>query len=254
MVLEHCLLAAKATGDRTAEAWALHEIGSRAICVGETRGARSALSDALKLRESAAERDAAAASRNNLGFVLAPAFELASEPAQAIDERFEFDSLPLQDAIGPAVGTVTRRRHSMLPAVACVMAMLAGGLAFWAAAPASLLPMRRSASSAAPTAPAARTWSEASVHNAPMMKPAAQAPSILIFSPRPGSFATGPTKLCYAVAGAVSARVEPGIGDVAPTSSLTCLRVAPARTTTYQLTALGRNGNQVRQQLVIVVK
>jgi hypothetical protein len=253
MVLEHCLLAAKATGDRTAEAWALHEIGSRAICVGETRGARSALSDALKLREATDERDAAAASRNNLGFVLAPAFELASEPAPAVDERFEFDSLPLQDGIGPAVRTVVGRRHSLLPAVACVMAMLAGGLAFWAAAPASLLPLRQAVSGAASTAPAARTWSEASVHNAPMMK-AAQAPNILIFSPRPGSFATGPTKLCYAVAGAVSARVEPGIGEVAPTSSLTCLRVAPARTTTYQLTALGRGGNQVRQQLVIVVR
>ena len=49
-VLEQSLLAAKATGDRSAAAWALHEIGSRALCVGETRGARSALSEALKLR------------------------------------------------------------------------------------------------------------------------------------------------------------------------------------------------------------
>ena len=65
--------------------------------------------------------------------------------------------------------------------------------------------------------------------------------SILIFSPRPGSL--GPTQLCYAVADAVRAVVEPGVGDVTPTSRLTCLRVAPARTTTYQLTALGRDGS-----------
>src|SRR5262249_54487284 len=58
--------------------------------------------------------------------------------------------------------------------------------------------------------------------------------SILIFSPRPGSFATNaPTRLCYALRGAVDARVEPGIGDVEPASTLTCLRVSPIRTTTY---------------------
>src|SRR6185503_10668136 len=32
--LERCLAAAKALGDRSAEAWALHEIGTRALCVG----------------------------------------------------------------------------------------------------------------------------------------------------------------------------------------------------------------------------
>jgi len=48
--------------------------------------------------------------------------------------------------------------------------------------------------------------------------------------------------------------VEPGVGEVTPTSSLTCLRVAPARTTTYELTALGRAGEQVRQQLVVLVR
>jgi len=79
--------------------------------------------------------------------------------------------------------------------------------------------------------------------------------SILIFTPRPGSITTGgPTRLCYAVSGALQVRLEPGIGAVAPTATLTCLRVAPARTTTYQLTAYGRDGHQVSQQLVIVVK
>ena len=79
--------------------------------------------------------------------------------------------------------------------------------------------------------------------------------SILIFSPRPGSLAAGrPTRLCYAVSDAVQARVEPGVGDVPPTSTLNCVRIAPARTTTYQLTASGRDGHQVTQQLVIFVR
>ena len=46
----------------------------------------------------------------------------------------------------------------------------------------------------------------------------------------------------------------PGVGEVAPVSKLTCLRVAPVRTTTYELSAYGRDNLPVRQQLVIVVK
>ena len=79
--------------------------------------------------------------------------------------------------------------------------------------------------------------------------------SILIFTARPGSIAAGgPTQLCYAVRGAFRVRIEPDIGAVNPASTLTCLRVAPARTTTYGLTAYGRDGQEVRQQLVIVVE
>ncbi len=265
-VLEHCLLAAKATGDRAAEAWALHEIGSRAICVGETRGARSTLSEAVKLRQALDDADAVEASRHNLSFVLTPALDPVPEPAHAVDERFEFDSPLFPDAAELHPGIVTRRRQSALPAVAGVLAILVTGLIYWAAAPeewrsldltafSSLFPNREAASTTvASTAPAARAWSEARVQGTPVVRAVGDPPSILIFSPRPSSFATGATKLCYAVVGAVSAWVEPGIGDVTPTSSLTCLRVAPARTTTYQLTALGRDGNQVRQQLVIIVR
>jgi hypothetical protein len=89
---------------------------------------------------------------------------------------------------------------------------------------------------------------------------ASQAPlptraSILIFTARPGSIAAdGPTDLCYAVSGALQVRIEPGLGEVNPRPTLTCLRVAPPRTTTYELTASGRDGREVRQQLVIMVR
>ena len=79
--------------------------------------------------------------------------------------------------------------------------------------------------------------------------------SILIFTPRPGSIATsGPTRLCYAVSDALQVRLEPEIGEITPTRTLTCLRVAPTRTTTYQLTAQGRDGHRVSQELVIIVR
>jgi hypothetical protein len=52
----------------------------------------------------------------------------------------------------------------------------------------------------------------------------------------------------------VRARLEPGIGEVPPASTLTCIRVTPMRTTTYELDAYGPDGFRVRQQLVIVVR
>jgi NB-ARC domain len=262
MVLEQCLLAAKAFGDQTAEAWALHEIGSRAICVGETRGARSALSEALKLRESLGDAGSAAATRQNLSFVLAPEIEPVPKPTPA-RHWSEFDSLPLRR--GPELAfRIQQPRGGGAVAIAALLMMVLGGITYWAAgqpdlrsldvtALRSLLaPPEAPSSHVASSAPRGRAWSEVSVQATPDVKAPAQPPSILIFTPRPGSL--GPTKLCYAVAGAVRAVVEPGVGDVTPTSRLTCLRVAPARTTTYQLTALGRDGEQVRQQLVVLVR
>ena len=48
VTLERCLAAAKAIGDRSAEAWALHELGSRALCLGDAGTARALLSQAVK--------------------------------------------------------------------------------------------------------------------------------------------------------------------------------------------------------------
>src|SRR5262249_46960791 len=101
---------------------------------------------------------------------------------------------------------------------------------------------------------------EATAGDPPLTPPTRPAPvtdsaSILIFTVRPGSIAeTGPTALCYAVSGASKVRIEPGIGEVEPTTTLTCRRVAPLRTTTYELTAYGRDGHYARQQVVIVVR
>jgi hypothetical protein len=90
---------------------------------------------------------------------------------------------------------------------------------------------------------------------APPEAPAPRRASILIFTARPGSIATSrPTDLCYAISGASEARIEPGIGDVDPAATLTCRRVTPARTTTYELTAAGRDGIPVSEQVVIVVR
>ena len=99
------------------------------------------------------------------------------------------------------------------------------------------------------------TASAASLSAAEPEPPAPDRANILIFTARPGSIASArPTELCYAVSEASQARIEPGVGDVTPASALTCRRVAPVRTTTYKLTAHGRDGVPVMQQVVIVVR
>ncbi len=293
VTLERCLAAAKSIGDRSAEAWALHELGSRALCLGEAGTARALLNQAVKLREMLNDDAAAAASRRNLGFVLPPVSEHSRKRATTpLDDVLDLESLPLRDETPPAIANPTMQSASMgLPAL--LLFAVLGGLAYWTH-PAGLslrswnldsvgsvvqASLRRATGRIAtmPTAPRAASEpglrhhdepdavssgseSVALAGNLPLTDPAPPAPltdraSILIFTPRPGSITTGgPTRLCYAVSEALQVRLEPGIGAVAPTRTLTCLRVAPARTTTYQLTAYGRDGQQVSQKLVIVVR
>ena len=351
-VLDHCLVAAKAMKDRQAEAWALHETGTRALCLGESSTARALLNQAVKLRETMEDKDATAASRRNLSFVLAPV-PVPVVPAQRSTARFaevkDLESLPLRDAVVPAAAPNTATVSAVLLAMLFVVL---GGLAYWArfsgvswlprdvadsgailqsglgevAPPAKIPPPpeivprpvrvahepRVLRFSAFPdvvargeslglcyeVADGARVRIDPDVgevgalaRNCVQASPAetttyvltaegedgagvrqtvlvrvgldhstrrpsvGDRASILIFTPRPGSIATGgPMAVCYAVNGAVRARIDPGVGEVSPANTLTCLRVAPARTTTYELNAYGRDGYRVQRQLVIVAR
>ncbi|HHS98137.1 MAG TPA: tetratricopeptide repeat protein, partial [Chloroflexi bacterium] len=60
-VLLRMLEAARELGDRATEAWALHQLGSRALCLGDHRTARDALTKALRLRQSLGDEAGAAA-------------------------------------------------------------------------------------------------------------------------------------------------------------------------------------------------
>ena len=353
--LERCLAAAKTIGDRSAEAWALHEIGTRAVCLGGTARARALLGQAASLRDELNDEAGAAASRRNLGFVLAPAFEEPRARSPLLDDPRDLDLLPLRDDILSSIPMRTTNWAGVVAIVALLIPFM-GALGYWAALPdaswkswdlasiGSLLQggiggaaaeprvvrfaadpgriepgeqvrlcyeavngtrlridpdvgelgnLRRDCVTVSPsktttymvTVRGARGQSAdrtaqvlvdvAAVpeepHAVPPYRvsdaiageppPASGAPrgpapdraSILIFTARPGSIATaGSTNLCYAVSGALRARIEPGIGEVDPADTLTCRRVAPARATTYELVASGRDGVAVRQQLVIV--
>ena len=269
-VLERCLDAAKATGDRSAEAWARHQLGTRAVCVGDDSVARSLLGEAVAIRETLGDAGALAASRENLGFVLAPvsvpvsaSVPPASPGRRAVPFGIDFDALPLRDA-SPSIAAVQQPRR--FAAVAATVLLLGGvgwlagmavdGVRSRASTPRSNEP--RAAAAPLATSGDAGTRTGAVLETTADVPPAAEkvdASNILIFTARPGSTAAArSTEICYAVKDAFQARIEPGIGDVDPTSTLTCRRVAPARTTTYRLTAHGRDGNHHSQSVVVVVR
>lgn len=279
-VLERCLDAARVIGDRSAEAWSLHELGSRAACLGETGKARAMLNQAVKLREMLNDDAAAAASRHNLRFVLPPIAEYAHVDAPAPEIAWDLESLPLRSDARVDIADPPSQGSTAL-VLAMLLFVFSGGLTYWtlthvgslagtsvgkAAARFVTTPAPRRT---APEPDAMRPDESGAVGSGsgPMLATDVTIPAaspegspgdrarILIFTPRPGSFATGgPTSLCYAVSETLRVHLEPDIGEVAPSRTLTCLRVAPLRTTTYQLTASGRDGYQVRQQVVIVVR
>src|SRR4030095_12631372 len=65
LALDRCLAAAKALGDRPVEAWALHELGTWAVCLGDEANARRPLTQAAALRDTLGESAAAAISRGH---------------------------------------------------------------------------------------------------------------------------------------------------------------------------------------------
>jgi len=365
ITLERCLAAAKAMGDRAAEAWVLHESGTRALCLGEPATARRLLNQALSLREAMDDDDATAASRRNLSFVQPPvppppvsrppvspplisappvSVTVRERPTTPLDDEIALDALPIRERAQLPVAVAVKKRSLALPVTAIVFVFL-GVFGYWAAnagfswrslnlANIRLVPQKEIAETevtiATPPQPARRgprpsvlRFSAFPDQIAPgeslglcyevangtraridpdigevrslqsdcvQTRPAetttytltaesengervrqtvlvrvgsdslsrvavGDRANILIFSPRPGSIVTSrPTALCYALSGAVHARVDPGVGEVNPASALTCVRVRPPRTTTYQLTAYGRDGFAVRQQLVLVVR
>ena len=134
IALDRCLAAARATGDRPAEAWALHEIGTRAVCLGESSKARALLGQALKQREALNDDAAAAASRRNLGFVLAPVGDDPPDRATLpLAEVRDFDSFALPNHDHTAI-PLTRKTGAGTLALTFVLFTALGWLGYWVAA------------------------------------------------------------------------------------------------------------------------
>jgi LysM repeat protein len=70
--LRACRQAAQASGDLAAEAWAWHQLGTRALCLGEKQAARHALLKALRLRQQLGDGPGTTVTRHNLNLLLGP--------------------------------------------------------------------------------------------------------------------------------------------------------------------------------------
>lgn len=87
--VQQALMAARQAGDREAEAWALHELGTRAMGVGERRTAVAALRQALALRSALGDTTGQAYTSHNLDLILPPPDGNGREPPSR-----NFDRLP----------------------------------------------------------------------------------------------------------------------------------------------------------------
>ena len=78
--------AARATGDKASAAWALHQIGTRALCMGDEATALESLAHALRIRDAIGDSAGAALTRQNLE-VLDPGAPGATEPRRRTRAR-----------------------------------------------------------------------------------------------------------------------------------------------------------------------
>lgn len=69
-MLQSALTAARQAGDPLTQAWALHQLGSRSLALGDLSGARQGLVSALRLREALGDTTGAAFTRHNLKMLL----------------------------------------------------------------------------------------------------------------------------------------------------------------------------------------
>ena len=68
-VLQFVLRASRALGDKAGEGWALHQLGTRALCLSDAATAKAHLTQALGIRESLDDHAGAAVTRHNLNLL-----------------------------------------------------------------------------------------------------------------------------------------------------------------------------------------
>jgi beta-lactam-binding protein with PASTA domain len=112
------LHAARATGDRRAEALALHQLGTRALCVGDVPTAKQVLTSALHLRRDLGDTRAAQVTAHNLALLVAP-------PVPPPSQRPESGGPPSHGAGGRRLAGLLRRAPWGVKVLAVVVPLTA---------------------------------------------------------------------------------------------------------------------------------
>lgn len=132
--LEHALSAARNAGDLAAEAWALHELGTRAAGMGETTQAVDLLRRALQLRQRLDDAQGAAFTRHNLEMLKPPGGggngAPAPQPFPQAPPKKRSNALLLFLVVFPAfiLGTLTGAYYGCRLEIAPVISALASAL------------------------------------------------------------------------------------------------------------------------------
>lgn len=97
--LQHALQAAQSLGDLAEKAWALHQLGTRLLCLGDKEAARSLLIQALRLRTTLGDRAGAAVTRHNLNLLFAPGGNGGHHEGMGPKPRFPLSTLAIGTAL-----------------------------------------------------------------------------------------------------------------------------------------------------------
>ena len=99
-VLNWSLLAARSLSNPAAEAWALHQLGSRALCLEDLTTARHSLTQALSLREALGDEAGAAITRHNLSLIPAAPAPPRTRTAASETSSYRIAQRGLQGLVG----------------------------------------------------------------------------------------------------------------------------------------------------------
>lgn len=281
------LEAARAQSNRAEEAWALHQLGTRALCLEENATAETDLRQALSIREALGDTRGAAVTRHNLNLLLHPA------PPDSNGDR---------DA-GGGVGAGGTTVPLMLKIAAPVLlALLGGAAAWWFFSKPPLVAASIVSFSATPTTVASNGQAQLcyevsnanTVNIAPGIGQRTATKECIPISPRETTTYTltvaGTDKkstskeltivveqprvlaeilrfeilrrsasgnpndvsfqLCYGTRNAAHVEIDNGIGEV-PEAQQRCVPINPAQTTTYTLSVKDAGGQTLTRQATV---
>ena len=230
--LQTVLEAARAEPNPADESWALHQLGTRALCLGDGAEAERSLTSALAMREAMHDERGAAATRHNLNILFGPS------PPTERDQSDQPDGDPGSNSISP----VLKFGVPTLAGAALIAALVIG----WPWLSARLHhPSVNTVTIPAPPAPPAPVVNSISL---------VALPKVLSFSASPPDIvAAESSQLCFELQDASSVTID-GIPKLDAGTGRQCVTVAPITTTTYTLTAANSEGKTNIRRATITVR